>query len=443
MILNYGVPVTPQQMINQNQRNALKYSVHQPQLIQNPQTPTILLQNPNTFNNNFRLSGNIKGSYNPIFQPNALNQMYENQIVEGAYAIDPKTGQKIIVQAKPSPKANNQMNNQVNPYNNPYAVKQNILPQKIPSNNIADNGHIDLALTIDPSLAQRPKSHEIGYTPPSAGQNPLIENINQTIFEPNGNEQNNDFNKLDPKKSATLMTVSSLANLPYEQYPNVEFSKEPFMNISGYGFNSYNGKVKKYNEDRIKVIPQYHKIYHNRKLNISYFSIFDGHSGNKCSDFLRENLDKYLFNSPYFPGDIMKAIKETFNKAEETFKSMAYDPKTNILKDKSGSCALITLIIEKYLYAINLGDSRALYSYDSGKYLYQITRDHKPNDEIEKKRIESAGGKVFYANKIVRNGREIELKEEAFGKGFSFPYRIAPGKIAVRLIFLYYIFFKT
>ena len=103
----------------------------------------------------------------------------------------------------------------------------------------------------------------------------------------------------------------------------------------------------------------------------------------------------------------------------------------NILLDKSGSCALVMLIINDFLFSINLGDSRALYSYDTGKYIYQITRDHKPNDEIEKRRIEKAGGKVFYANTINRNGKEIELKEEHFGKGFTFPYRISPGKIAV------------
>ena len=119
---------------------------------------------------------------------------------------------------------------------------------------------------------------------------------------------------------------------------------------------------------------------------------------------------------------------------------MAYDPTNNILLDKSGSCALVMIIINDVLFAINLGDSRALYSYDTGKYLYQITRDHKPNDEFEKQRIENAGGKVFYANKITRNGREIELKEEDFGKGFSFPYRILPGKIAVSLFLFFNIY---
>ena len=99
--------------------------------------------------------------------------------------------------------------------------------------------------------------------------------------------------------------------------------------------------------------------------------------------------------------------------------------------DNSGSCALIALIINDILYAINLGDSRALYSRDGGKEYFQITRDHKPNDEKEKARIEKAGGKVYYANKTVVNGKEVILKEEQFGKGFTFPYRLDPSGLAV------------
>ena len=93
-------------------------------------------------------------------------------------------------------------------------------------------------------------------------------------------------------------------------------------------------------------------------------------------------------------------------------------------------------IINDVLFAINLGDSRALYSYDTGKYLYQITRDHKPNDEIEKKRIENAGGKVFYANFTIVNGQKVVLKEEQFGPGFTFPWRVLPGGLAVSFYIL-------
>ena len=82
-----------------------------------------------------------------------------------------------------------------------------------------------------------------------------------------------------------------------------------------------------------------------------------------------------------------------------------------------------------------MGDSRALYSRDGGKQLYQITRDHKPNDPKEKARIEKAGGKVYYANETVINGVKVKLKEEQFGPGFKFPYRLHPSGLAVSSYF--------
>ena len=240
------------------------------------------------------------------------------------------------------------------------------------------------------------------------------------------------------KKSATLMTVNSLAKLPYNAYPQVEFSTQPFFNIAGYGSNSYNGKIKSYNEDMAKTIVNYQKkvVLNNEALqpNISYFGVFDGHGGDKCSKFLKQNLDTILFNSPYFPGNITESVRDAFQKAEKQFSQHAI--KNGKLVDKSGSCALVALIINNTCYAINLGDSRALYSKDSGKEFYQITRDHKPNDEKEKKRIEKMGGKVYYANKTVVNGVEVTLKEEQFGKGFTFPYRLAPSGLAVSIYFL-------
>ena len=242
------------------------------------------------------------------------------------------------------------------------------------------------------------------------------------------------------KKTATLMTVNTLANLPYLEFEKAEYSHKPFYNICGYAFNSYNGKVKNYNEDRTKTIVNYPKnlIVKGRKISprISYFGVFDGHGGKGCSDFLRNKLDSYLFNSKYFPAYPIQAIKEAFINAENAFFEKAFDKNRNTLVDKSGSCALMALIINDILYAINLGDSRALLSTDSGENLYQITRDHKPNDNIEKKRIEKSGAKVVYANTFNVDGKEIVLKESDYGEGFKFPYRIMPGGIAVSILFI-------
>ena len=245
------------------------------------------------------------------------------------------------------------------------------------------------------------------------------------------------------KKTATLMTVNTLANLPYKEYPKAEYSERPFYNICGYSFNSYNGKVRDYNEDSTKTVVNYpKKINVNGKIispRISYFGLFDGHGGEGCTKFLRDNLDYYLLNSKLFPAYPVQATKEAFINAEKAFMNQAIDKSRRALIDKSGSCALIALIINDTLYAINLGDSRALLSTDSGQNLYQITRDHKPNDEIEKRRIEKSGAKVYYANTVVVEGKEVQLNESDYGEGFTFPYRISPGGISVSIINIIFI----
>ena len=233
------------------------------------------------------------------------------------------------------------------------------------------------------------------------------------------------------------MTVNSLAGLPYNNFPVAEFSSKPFLNISGYACNTYNGKIKNFNEDKVKVQYKVEKTYSvngkEYRALISYFGIFDGHGGENCSKFLKKNLDTILFQQSMFPNNMVESVRETFNIAENKFKQLAIQG--GRLIDKSGSCAVIALIVNDILYSINLGDSRALYSRDCGKEFYQITRDHKPNDPKEKARIEKAGGKVYYANKTIINGVEVTLKEEQFGPGFKFPYRLSPSGLAVSLIY--------
>ena len=46
----------------------------------------------------------------------------------------------------------------------------------------------------------------------------------------------------------------------------------------------------------------------------------------------------------------------------------------------------------------NVGDSRAVMSCENGVKVFQLSRDHKPLDEIENKRIQEAGGKIYQYN---------------------------------------------
>jgi serine/threonine protein phosphatase PrpC len=51
--------------------------------------------------------------------------------------------------------------------------------------------------------------------------------------------------------------------------------------------------------------------------------------------------------------------------------------------DKSGSCAITCLFVDEVVYIANVGDSRALMSADGGNYTIDLSRDHKPNDDLE------------------------------------------------------------
>ena len=63
--------------------------------------------------------------------------------------------------------------------------------------------------------------------------------------------------------------------------------------------------------------------------------------------------------------------------------------------ERSGSCAIVVLIVGEVCYVANVGDSRAVLSSDGGKLMTALSRDHKPSDLDEHKRIVQAGGQIY------------------------------------------------
>mmetsp|Transcript_19643 Transcript_19643/g.30301 ORF Transcript_19643/g.30301 Transcript_19643/m.30301 type:complete len:81 (+) Transcript_19643:2006-2248(+) len=63
--------------------------------------------------------------------------------------------------------------------------------------------------------------------------------------------------------------------------------------------------------------------------------------------------------------------------------------------ERSGSCAIIVLIVGDLCYVGNVGDSRAIMSVDGGEKILLLSKDHKPEDDGETGRIEAGGGQIY------------------------------------------------
>jgi len=107
-----------------------------------------------------------------------------------------------------------------------------------------------------------------------------------------------------------------------------------------------------------------------------------------------------------FPADPPTAIREGFAEAEKFFleivknaadEAMAEAGETNYegFVDNSGSCAIVTLIVDRTCYVANVGDSRAIMSANGGRNVLDLSKDHKPNDEGEAYKIIHSGGKIY------------------------------------------------
>ena len=256
---------------------------------------------------------------------------------------------------------------------------------------------------------------------PKINQSQKINKRNSPIKKINNN---NEINQLD-----------LLINEYYNLYHPAKHSIKSFDKIISYGVNTYQGIIRNYNEDRVSIIVNAKNPYPNKNKiwpNISFFAIYDGHAGDKCSEFLKNNLHNYIFKSDFFPDNPIESIKIGFKNCEIGFLNTIQNGR-NSYNDFSGSCAIIILIIDTNVYCINLGDSRAIYSYDQGNKYYQISRDQKPNDPIEKKRIIKGGGSVFKTQ--IDQGFGLRTIKES-DLGFKLPYRILPGRLSVNNIII-------
>ena len=116
----------------------------------------------------------------------------------------------------------------------------------------------------------------------------------------------------------------------------------------------------------------------------SFYGLFDGHGGDKVSNFVSKNLLKNI-KSDNWNLDIKNAIANGFAKTDEQLGDYA---------KSQGSTAVTAFIKDKKIITAHVGDSRAVLC--RGEIAVPLTVDHKPNRSDEKERIENLGGFIMF-----------------------------------------------
>lgn len=238
-----------------------------------------------------------------------------------------------------------------------------------------------------------------------------IKNINNSEFSINDHLPRNQ-NKGNLKKSFKTPTYSNQTSRGIKNFNNI-WRKSPSTNISKYSNPSieYENNKECYYINQCDTVLEY-CFMENQNLDSKssmedkcksienfrgdkgqmLFEVFDGHGGDEVSIYLWENLDIiYKIYLAKTKGNIWKSINGSFKEIDE-------DIRENIKSSNQGSTGTIVHVIWEtndrlVVYTGNVGDSRV--SIISPFSFSQLSKDHRVNEEDEKKRIIEAGGKII------------------------------------------------
>ncbi|KAL4487610.1 hypothetical protein ABPG72_017399 [Tetrahymena utriculariae] len=147
-----------------------------------------------------------------------------------------------------------------------------------------------------------------------------------------------------------------------------------------------------------------HICYPKFDVDTQLYAVFDGHGGFEVAIFVAKHFGRELKeNAAYKSKDFTTALKETFLRMDELLLTeegredllkivKTRSPDQTQVQNTAGCTANVTLLYKNQIYVANSGDSRCVLSVD-GKNL-DLSKDHKPDDELELERIKKAGGSV-------------------------------------------------
>ncbi|KAI9084534.1 hypothetical protein K1719_033522 [Acacia pycnantha] len=235
----------------------------------------------------------------------------------------------------------------------------------------------------------------------------------------------------------------------YLSTPKTEKSSEDGENDRlRYGLSSMQGWR--------RTMEDAHAAHPDLDVSTSFFAVYDGHGGNAVAKFCAKHLHQQLLkHEAYLAGDLGTSLQSSFLRMDEMMRGQrgwrelavlgekskkfsgmrnwfirtskkgavngevddwAYEegPHCGFRGPKAGCTACVAVIRGNHLLVANAGDSRCVLSRKG--QAHDLTKDHKPDLEVEKYRIQEAGGFIQFGRvngslNLTRAIGDIEFKE--------------------------------
>ncbi|KHG19769.1 hypothetical protein F383_03979 [Gossypium arboreum] len=133
-----------------------------------------------------------------------------------------------------------------------------------------------------------------------------------------------------------------------------------------------------------------HAAYPDLDSMTSFFGVYDGHGGQAVSKFCAKYLhQQVLQHEAYSAGDIGTSLQKSFLRMDEMMRGQRGWRELAVLGDKIDQ---VSGLIEGLIWSPRSGEANNHFDDWSSEEAYNLSKDHKPELELEKDRILKAGG---------------------------------------------------
>jgi serine/threonine protein phosphatase PrpC len=187
--------------------------------------------------------------------------------------------------------------------------------------------------------------------------------------------------------SIALSIFFYLGKIDLKSIPITVYSRMPIKHSY-----SHHAAYRNPTEDRVSI--------HETKKGYNIYSVFDGHSGQRCVDLVNKMLPiriQYALEEKDF-----SSPEEIANLLTTEFEKMERECSQTLNVWDGGTTAVVSVVSETHIITAHLGDSPALLMSKEGELL-QSTKDHDSRNTVEVERVNQEGGWFSDANEYGEN----------------------------------------